>query len=74
MTQEIISTYDFDEDAMGLGDFVQSTFSDLPNSEIVVCVTDDQDRPATLATFVRETLTDGSKVVNLIIKFDRQLG
>lgn len=74
MTTQIIGTYDFDEDAMGLGDFIQNALSDLPNSQIVVYVTDDQGRPATLATFERETLTDGSKVVNLIIKFDRQLG
>ena len=74
MKKKVIATYDFDEDAMGLGDFIQNTFSDLPNDQIVVYVTDDQGRPATLAAFERETLTDGSKVVNLTITFDRQLG
>lgn len=71
---ETISTYDFDEDAMGLGDFIVRVIADLPDEEIVVCVSDDEGRVATLATFERETFSDGSTAVNLIIKFDRRLG
>lgn len=69
--KQILSTYDFDEDAMGLGDFVAAQIEALPNDQIVVLVHDDQSNPATSARFERETLTDGSKVVNLIISFDR---
>ena len=66
-----IATYDFNEDAMGLGDFIVQTMGVLPDNEIVVTVTDDESNNAVKATFERELLTDGSTVVNLIIKFDR---
>lgn len=66
---EIVSEYDFDEDAMGLGDWVQAIVKDLPDDEIVVTVYDEQGRGAKSAKFVRE---DG--IVSLIIEFDRQLG
>jgi len=35
---EVISEYDFDEDAMGLGDWIQGIVKDLPDHEIVVTV------------------------------------
>lgn len=66
---EIISEYDFDEDAMGLGDWVQAIVKDLPDHEIVVTVYDEQGRSAKSAKFVRD-----DEVVNLIIEFDRRLG
>jgi hypothetical protein len=66
---EIVSEYDFDEDAMGLGDWVAGIVATLPDSEIVVTVYDEQGRGAKSAKFVRE---DG--VVSLIIEFDRGLG
>ena len=71
---EIISTYDFEEDAMGLGDWIAGSFNDktFSDEETVVLVRDEQSRPATSAHFERETLTDGSTVVNLIISFDRK--
>lgn len=65
-----IASYDFNEDAMGLGDFVSTNMAALPDEEIVVYVTDGQGNPAKKATFVREVLTDGSTVVNLVIAFE----
>jgi hypothetical protein len=69
--KETIATYDFSEDAMGLGNFISEHWGDLPDDEITVCVFDDQSNCADSARLERETLTDGSTVVNLIIKFDR---
>lgn len=66
---EIVSEYDFSEDAMGLGDWVQAIVKDLPDHEIVVTVYDDQGRVARSAKFIRD-----DEVVNLVIEFDRQLG
>lgn len=66
-----IADYDFEEDAMGFGDFIVETFATLPDEEIVVYVTDDEGRPAIKATFERELLADASTVVNLVIRFDR---
>jgi hypothetical protein len=71
MEKEIIGSYDFAEDAMGLGDFVTGNMAQLPDDEIVVYVTDGEGNHAKYAVFVRETLTDGSTVVNLVIQFDR---
>lgn len=65
-----VATYDFDEDAMGLGDFVTAQMAALPNDEIVVYVTDGESRAAKAARFERQTLTDGSTVVNLVIEFE----
>jgi hypothetical protein len=70
---EPISTYDFDEDAMGLGDFITQEMAKLRDDEIVVLVSDQEGYNAVKATFERELLTDGSTVVNLIIKFDREI-
>lgn len=66
---EIISEYDFSEDAMGLGDWIQGIWKDLPDHEIVVDVGDDQHRLAKSAKFVRDDFG-----VHLVIEFDRQLG
>lgn len=65
-----IATYDFTEDAMGLGDFIVQMMFDLPDNEIVVHVADAEGRAAKEARFERETLSDGSTVVNLIISFE----
>jgi hypothetical protein len=70
---EPIATYDFDEDAMGLGDFITQEMAKLRDDEIVVLVSDQEGYNAIKATFERELLTDGSTVVNLIIKFDREI-
>lgn len=66
-----IATYDFKEDAMGLGDFIIEQIANVDDSEICVLVFDDEGNCAHSATFEREILTDGSTVVNLIIKFDK---
>ena len=68
---ETIASYDFNEDAMGLGDFITQQVAALPDREIVVLVRDDESNNAVSARFERELLTDGSTVVNLIIKFER---
>lgn len=68
--EETISEYDFSEDAMGLGDWVQAIVKDLPDHEIVVTVYDEQGRGAKSAKFIR----DEYGVVGLIIEFDRGLG
>lgn len=73
MSEKVFATYDFEMDAMGLGDFVQGIVADLPDDEIHVYVYDEEGRGAKQARFVRETLTDGSTVVDLVIEFDRQL-
>lgn len=67
---EIVSEYDFSEDAMGLGDWIQAIVKDLPDHEIVVTVYDEEGRGAKSAKFVR----DEYGIVNLIIEFDRRLG
>lgn len=41
----------------------------LPDEEVVVYVRDGDGNPARLAYLERETLTDGSTVVNLVIEF-----
>lgn len=66
-----IASYDFKEDAMGLGDFISHEMANVRDDEICVLVFDDEGYCAESATFEREILTDGSTVVNLIIKFDR---
>jgi len=68
---KVIDSYDFDMDAMGFGPFISDNVAALPDDEMTVYVEDDQGHMATSAIFVRETLTDGSTVVNLIITFDR---
>lgn len=67
---ETIDTYSFDDDAMGLGDFITQHF-DANQDSVVVYVSDDEGNPAKQARFERETLSDGSTVVNLVISFDR---
>ena len=73
---ETIGTYDFDDDdstdAAGFGEFIVATVADLPDDEFVVYVYDEQGRAAKKAWFVRQTLTDGSTVVELNVEFDRQ--
>lgn len=68
---DTIATYNFDTDAAGLGPFIDGTMESLSDDEFVVYVVDDRGNQAKSAKFVRETLTDGSTVVNLVISFDR---
>lgn len=73
MGKEVIATYDFDEDAVGLGNFIVEAFNDkntIRDDEIIVYVEDALGSQAKSATFIRETLSDGSTVVNLILDFD----
>lgn len=65
---EVIATYDMDEDAMGLGDFIVTTFKDIPDHLIVVDVSDEQYRPAKSVRFERDDLG-----IHLIIEFDRTI-
>lgn len=71
MTPETLMSYDFDEDAVGFAPFIQGYF-DGPycGDEFVVYVEDEQGRTAKNARFVRQTLTDGSTVTNLVITFE----
>lgn len=72
MTKETIARYEFDTDAMGLGDFLTAAFGPhgvIEDGEEVVYVEDHHGNPAKNARLVRETLSDGSTVVNLIIDF-----
>lgn len=65
-----LATYEFDQDAMGLGDFILQSFENiLSDDEVVVYVENGNGNPAKKARFVRERLTDGSTVVNLVIDF-----
>jgi hypothetical protein len=70
VSKTTVADYDFSEDAMGLGDFISENMGILPDQECVVYVRDHDGNHATRAAFVRETLTDGSTVVNLVITFD----
>lgn len=72
--KEVTSTYDFDADAMGFGEFIQQHFATAEDDELVVWVYDDQGRAAKSARFVRERLSDDSHTVNLVIEFGREHG
>lgn len=69
MRTETIATYDFDTDAAGLAWFISATIRGLRDGTVDVYVRDQDGRDATRARIVRETLTDGSTVVNLVIDF-----
>ena len=65
-----VATYDFEEDAMGLGGFICEQMDVIPEeASPVVYVTDETGRAAVRAEWRRETLTDGSFVFELIITF-----
>lgn len=69
MTQTVES-YDFDQDAMGLGDFITAQMKDLPDdASPVVYVEDGNGGHAYRADWVTRELTDGSKVCELRIFF-----
>lgn len=71
MTTQTVSSYDFSEDAMGLGDFIAAQMSrcDDESANPVVYVEDGDARKAYRADWIEETLTDGSKVYNLRLWF-----
>lgn len=72
MSKQVIQTYNFDEDAVGLGNFICEAFNDndvIHDDEIIINVLDGESRYAKSASLVRETLSDGSTVVNLVIEF-----
>ncbi len=67
---EIYDIRDLDFNAETLAEFIQnSAESGLPQGNLMsnVYVQDDTDRVFTKATIMVETLTDGSKVCNLIL-------
>lgn len=70
MSTETVATYDFDMDAMGLGDFISQQMDAIPeDASPVVYVTDETGRAAVKAVWRRDTLTDGSVAFELIISF-----
>lgn len=71
MTEQVTATYDFDEDAAGLGDFITAQL-EAGGDEVspVVYVENDEGEPAARAEWIVETLTDGSKVAKLKIYFN----
>jgi hypothetical protein len=76
MMTETVATYEFEEDAVGLGNFIVEAFNDknmIRDDEIVIYVEDGNGNLAKEARLVRSELTDGSTVVNLIIDFHVEL-
>lgn len=70
---KVIATYDMDEDAMGLGQFIQDQFEEHQDA-VVVYVEDEEGRVASKAEWIANTLTDKSVTYELRITFDRRLG
>lgn len=71
MTKENAGSYDFEQDAMGLGDFIteQMDADEMQDVSPVVYVVDQDGRQATRADWFIETLSDGTKVAELRIRF-----
>jgi len=68
---EATASYEFDEDALGLGQFIQDQFEAMGDDvSPVVYVEDGEGRAATKAEWIVRTLTDGTKVAELRITFD----
>lgn len=67
---ELAANYDFDQDAMGLADFITEQM-DASGDDVspVVYVVDQDGRQATRADWFIETLSDGSKVAELRLRF-----
>jgi hypothetical protein len=74
MSKTTTVTYDFDEDALGLGDFItkQLDAGDADEVSPIVYVENDEGEPAARAEWIVETLTDGSKTATLRIIFGDQ--
>jgi hypothetical protein len=70
MPKDKIATYNFNEDAAGLADFIVEQLAALQNDETFVRVTNERGYDATHAVLERDTLSDGSTVVNLRIEFE----
>jgi len=70
MSNTIQASYDFDQDAMGLGDFITEQMDAMGDDvSPVVHVEDGDARQAYRADWIVRTLTDGSKVAELRIYF-----
>lgn len=71
LTKSIAASYDFEEDAMGLGDFITKFFDNVKDDDSpVIYVEDEEGRPAKQAKFIKRELTDGSHVYELVISFE----
>ncbi|MDX0267655.1 hypothetical protein GOC13_07400 [Sinorhizobium meliloti] len=66
MSKEVIETEELDMDALTLMDFLNRTIGE-DESLIAVYVQDDTGRTFERVTLVKETLTDGSDVFNLVL-------
>ena len=72
---ETIDSSGLDRHALTLADLVNDNLAVIPVGErAVIHVKDEEGREATQAFLEWETLTDGSRVANLVIHFDRKLG
>jgi hypothetical protein len=68
MTKEVVATEVLEMDALTLGDFVTTHITnDHSDDKTVVYVQDDEGRIFERVTLIKETLTDGSHVYNLIL-------
>lgn len=71
MSDKVTTSYDFSEDAMGLGDFIEQQLDAQGDDvSLVVYVQNAEGCMASRADWVVSKLTDGSKVAELIIHFD----
>ncbi|MDW9491711.1 hypothetical protein [Sinorhizobium meliloti] len=66
MSTEVIETEELEMDALTLMDFLNKTIGE-DESLVAVYVQDDTGRTFERVTLVRETLTDGSEVFNLVL-------
>lgn len=66
MSKEVIETEELEMDALTLMDFLNKTIGE-DESLIAVYVQDDTGRTFERVTLVKETLTDGSDVFNLVL-------
>lgn len=65
---EVVATYSMDEDAMGLGPFIDNQFKAHPDA-VVVYVEDETGRQATKAEWIKTVMTDDSVAYQLRITF-----
>ncbi|MDW9531915.1 hypothetical protein RWE87_13490 [Sinorhizobium meliloti] len=66
MSTEVIETEELEMDALTLMDFLNKTIGE-DESLVAVYVQDDTGRTFERVTLVKETLTDGSEVFNLVL-------
>ena len=66
--KEVIATEELEMDALTLGDFIlQHIINDASDEKTVVNVEDDEGRIFSRVSLIRETLSDGSHVFNLVL-------